>query len=270
MATVTDFIQFIQNTSAVTCACMSFYKLFCNRLNCGSSKPFWISELSVLKRKFKTSSLHQHTTALNITNYLTAGPSLMPKKLFSSVKRHLRRTCWTRLVDVKYYCIKWNLTQNKSTGALCGDPRKLSHLRETLDCFDVWTGWLQWLRSPYKITSPAGAVHPGKVCSHSHMQWVLGRSKVPVDTDADLWGLSPDETALEFQHSSQIPHHTERQTEGGGLKHSLWAWAPSVLIKSLCYIHQIFYLHIQRMLMHFTHSQNIKHLLPFKSLGSVR
>ncbi len=83
MATVTDFIQFIQNTSAVTCACMSFYKLFCNRLNCGSSKPFWISELSVLKGKFKTSSLHQHTTALNITNYLTAGPSLMPKSFLA-------------------------------------------------------------------------------------------------------------------------------------------------------------------------------------------
>lgn len=199
----------------------------------------------------------------------------MPKKLFSSVKRHLQRTRWTRLADVMYYCIKWNLTQNKSGGvqgsreAIRGSSvtweKCLIALTSELDDFSGWE-----VPTKLPITSPAGAVHPGKERSHSHTQWVLGRSKVPVDTDADLWGLSPDETALEFQHSSQIPHHTEWQTEGGGFKHSLWAWIPSVSIKSSCYIHQIFYLHIQRIYMHFTHRHNIKHTLPFKSLGSVR
>ncbi len=77
----TFYYSLYRTTSAVTCACMSLYKLLCNRLNCGSSKQ--ISELSVLKRKFKTSSLHQHTTALNITNSLTAGPSLMPKSFLA-------------------------------------------------------------------------------------------------------------------------------------------------------------------------------------------
>lgn len=88
--------------------------------------------------------------AVNITNSFTA----RPKRLFTSVKRHLRQTHWTRLTDVMCYCIKWNLTQNKSGGVQepWADPKKLSHLRETLDCFDVWTEWLQRLGSPYKTT----------------------------------------------------------------------------------------------------------------------
>lgn len=109
-----------------------------------------------------------------------------------------------------------------------------------------FSGWEAPTKLP--ITSPAWAGHPGKELWHWHTQWVSERSKLPVDTDADLWGLSPDETTLEF--STQVKSHitlSDWQTEGGRLWHSLWVWTPSVLIKTSCYIQYFDYIYTENL-----------------------
>lgn len=162
----------------------------------------------------------------------------MPKRLFSSVKRHLCRTHWTRLTDVMCYCIKWNLTQNKSGGVQesWAEPRKLSHLRETLDCFDVWTEWLQRLGSPYKTTHYLPGLSRASWERALALTHAVSLRKIKVASGH--WcrsvGIITRWNHTGIQHSSQIPHHTEWQTEGGRLWHSLWVWTPSVLIKTSC------------------------------------